>query len=256
MIIKSGRLITKYLIYSTAILSSLVFISVPAQEEARVVMEDGTVISEADLTQDELDSINAISQNCCCLDFIGVPFPDWWQGPLPSPFFPNIFYSCYQWRYPTVSDCLNALGSPVFLPHLGTQATATSVLVFIGRTCGELRPHPIPRWLKLKVTFNDNALQLQEVINGKVKLTLTTATEERTTRLKIYRAAKTSEEGVLQQPTEICSKAAQGVLTTGDTYFCTDDQAPKGKLLYWPVEVDDSGVASHYVGKAVELEVK
>lgn len=255
MIIKSGLLINKYLIYSTAILSSLVFISVPAQEETRVVMEDGTVLSETDLTQDDLDSINAVPQNCCCLDFRGVPFPDWWQGPLPPPFRPNVFYSCYQQRYPTASDCINALGSSVFLPHLGAKAKATGLLLFLNRTCGELRPHQIPRWLKLKVTFNDNALQAQ-VVNGQVQLTLTTATEEHSAQLAIYRATKISEEGVLQQPTEICSKPAQGVLSTGATYSCTDSNAPSGKLLYWPVEVDDSGVASHYVGKAVDLEVK
>jgi hypothetical protein len=156
--------------------------------------------------------------------------------------------SCYQERYDNETACKDAIGGTL------SPGKVIDAAWYPNKTCAQLRKEgTIPEWVELLVTLPDNPL-IAIADKGSVKLSLTTATEKKTSALIIYRAKKIAD-GILEQPQEVCKWDSQGNSQSGFTYVCTDDKV-LGTFLYWPVDVNNAGIDTHYIENAVEMTVE
>jgi hypothetical protein len=96
--------------------------------------------------------------------------------------------------------------------------------------------------LPLSVTINSFSATRNG--NGKVKIKLITGSETETAALHIYRAPAILQN--LQQIQNICSWDGAGTEVSGSVYSCKDENAP-ANVVYWPAEVENNGVANHYL---------
>jgi len=110
---------------------------------------------------------------------------------------------------------------------------------------------------ELLVTLSDDALKA-EAVDGQVKLTLTTSTEDNVAKIFIYRGVEVLEE--VLEVKQVCGLDSEGNKISGKTYECIDEDVPAKTYQYWPASVDYNATCidciTHYLDKKVEITVK